>query len=197
MTVMALSAQEIQFCNPPAELRSALVPVIEFQMQATAAALPDEIPLIKPRGDSAQGDPRDRLAIIRLFMRLSPLVPIGLLLLVTLLAVRSLKNWLEWWGIPLTVTGFCTMFLAALGGPVVRVMLQQALAGNLPAYLPVSILDFTTDMAGTAAREIMEPVVGQGLILGVVGLIMLLVSFLRTRSDGMRARARSEAQTVV
>ena len=45
------------------------------------------------------------LKFTRPLMRLSPLLSIVLLLLVTLFGVRSFKGWLRWWGIPFLVVG--------------------------------------------------------------------------------------------
>jgi hypothetical protein len=197
MAFAALQSQEIQFCNPPAELQPVLVPVIQLQMQVTASVLPDEIILIKAQSDPAQTDPRARLKIVRLFMRLSPILPIGLLLLVTLLAVRSLRNWLDWWGIPFAITGFSAVVLASLGGPVVRLALQQVLVRSMPTYMPVVLLDYASDMAATMAREFTKPVIWQGLALGILGLAMILVSFFQARRNRMMAQGNSEAKTMV
>ncbi len=73
-------------------------------------AIPDQLTLLSA---PPQNDPRDKLQTARMVMRLSPILPLGFLLLMTIITVRSLKNWLDWWGIPLFITGGLTAFSGA------------------------------------------------------------------------------------
>ena len=92
MTIDLLTGGEMQFCKPPAELYSMLTPVIQGQMQFAVSAVPDQITLIsKP----PENDPRIKLRILRMGMRLSPIVPLVFLLLMTIFTVNSLKSWLR------------------------------------------------------------------------------------------------------
>jgi len=169
MTLDLLGGGQIQFCNPPAELSPLLAPVIQGQLQVMAALMPDQVTLIAA---PAQDDPRQQLQFARVVMRLSPLLPLFFLLILTLLAVRSLKDWLGWWGVPLTIAGAIALGISIIGAPVFSAILQRILANRMPEFLPVLLLDYTTELASAMVRALLRPVLWQGLALGVLGLIM-------------------------
>lgn len=84
---------------------------VEIALSEAVAAFPDEADMTQvfegesgettsPDAGGEQQDPRSTLRLIRLGLRLSPLIPVVLLLLVALFAVRSRKGLLRWWGIP-------------------------------------------------------------------------------------------------
>ena len=92
MTFNLLTNSEMQFCKPPAELASMLSPVIQGQMQVATLAVPDQITLLSA---PLENDPRVKLQTARMVMRLSPILPLGFLLLMTIFTVNSLKSWLS------------------------------------------------------------------------------------------------------
>src|SRR3990172_2096174 len=116
ITVSLLSGGQIELCNPPAELIPALTPIVQSQLQIAAAVIPDQVTIISA---PLQKDPRQRLKTARLFMRISPILPLAFLLGLTILAVRSLKSWLSWWGIPLLITGGLASLMSLSGAPVI------------------------------------------------------------------------------
>jgi len=98
-------------CAPPEEILAILMPQLQNQLTALVTQIPDKAMIIKPSSRSAPSsgplgnDPIKVIRTVRLGLRLSPLLPLGLLLLVTLFGVRSLKGWLRWWGIPFFFAG--------------------------------------------------------------------------------------------
>jgi len=169
MTLDLLGGGQIEFCNPPADMLPLLTPVIQGQLQLTAALIPDQVTLVTA---PAQNDPRQRLQFTRVLMRVSPMAPLILLLVLTLLAVRSLKDWLGWWGIPLLVTGAITLGMSIIGAPVFSAILQRVLASRMPDFLPSLLLDYTRELATAMVRALLRPVLWQGLALGLLGLFM-------------------------
>lgn len=169
ITLNLFSSGEIQLCNPPDELTPLLVPIVQGQLQLAAAIIPDELTLIQA---PAENDPRQRLQTLRLFLRLSPILPIGFLLALTVLCVRSLNDWLDWWGIPLLITGLLASIMGLLGAPIVGRLIVLLLSKRLPDYLPAYLSDFTGDLASAMVQALLTPVLWQGVVLFLLGLIM-------------------------
>ncbi|MBI5952405.1 MAG: hypothetical protein HY865_12175 [Chloroflexi bacterium] len=173
-TLNLLNSNEIQFCNPPAELVPMLTPVIQGQMQATAMVIPDQLTLLNA---PPQSDPRDKLQIARLAMRLSPILPLGFLLLMTVVTVRSLKNWLDWWGIPLFITGGLTAFLGLVGASVFGTVFQELLTNRMPTFLPSLLLDSANALAAAMLQALFLPILWQGLGIAFIGFGMALTGY--------------------
>ena len=168
------SGDQIQLCNPPEDILPMLMPIIQGQMQVTASLIPDQLTLITA---PPQNDPRQRLQTIRFFLRLSPLLPLMFLFGLTIFAVRSLKDWLIWWGIPLGITGFIASVIGLLGAPLLGAVLERLLAARLPNYLPVFLVDFTGDFSAAMVRALLNPVLWQGVILAVIGGGMFIAGY--------------------
>ncbi len=168
------SGDQIQLCNPPEDILPMLMPIIQGQMQVTASLIPDQLTLITA---PPQNDPRQRLQTIRFFLRLSPLLPLMFLFGLTIFAVRSLKDWLIWWGISLGITGFIASLIGLLGAPLLGAVLERLLAARLPNYLPVFLVDFTGDFSAAMVRALLNPVLWQGVILAVIGGGMFVAGY--------------------
>ena len=181
LSILQQQQQQIQFCKPSDDLKSLVTPVIQFQLQTTAALLPDQITIASVDNNPGQTDPRQRLKVVRLVLRLSPILPLGLLLMITLLAVRSLKSWLTWWGVPFTITGGVAAMMGLSGAPVAKVILQEILVNNMPTYLPVMMLDYASELSAAMVRQLLEPVVQQGLVIALLGFAMILLAILYSR----------------
>jgi hypothetical protein len=155
-----------------------MAPVLQSQLQAAATLLPDTVTIMSANTGPGVTDPRDRLQLIRTAMQLSPLVAFGFWAVFALVVVLSFKNWLDWLAIPMLVAGFFSSLAAIVGGPVVRLFLEQILARNMPAYFPPIFLDYAGDLAAEISTQFLQPVIWQGLLIAVVGFIMLALSFI-------------------
>jgi hypothetical protein len=174
MTIDLFTGGEIQLCKPPAELYSMLTPVIQGQMQFAVSAVPDQITLIsKP----PENDPRVKLRVLRMGMRISPILPLVFLLLMTVFTVNSLKSWLIWWGIPLFITGIFSSLLSLSGAPIFGVILQRILVSRMPDFLPTVLLGYANDLASAMLQAWLNPVLLQGLVIALIGLIMTISSY--------------------
>jgi hypothetical protein len=187
MTLAIFERSVIQFCNPPSEIHSLITPAIELQLRITAAALPDQVTLAKQEYSSTKNDPREQLRIVRLLMRLSPLIPLTFLFSLTILAVRSFVNWLDWWGIPLFITGTLATLLGLTGAPIVGLILQQILVDNMPTYLPIILLDYGIELAAAMVNQLLKPMLWEGLLLTMIGIIMIAVSVPLKRKKALLA----------
>ncbi|MFZ5908523.1 MAG: hypothetical protein ACOYYU_00730 [Chloroflexota bacterium] len=181
MTMSALGNGQIILCNLPEEFYPVITPLVQGQLQAAAAALPDQFTLLNGQPGNFQGSARQRLQTIRLAMRLSPLLPLAFLFALTILIVRGLRDWLTWWGIPFSITGGLAVLLGFLGAPLAGTLISQILARHLPASLPSFLFDNSSQLIAAIVRQLLEPVQIQGFIMAGVGLIMLAVARLTGR----------------
>jgi len=185
-----------ELCNPPKAILNLLQPIIQIQLQKAASAIPDNVSILQITKDaSAQSDLKD-LKAIRLMMRLSPLAPIALLLGITILAVRTFKGWLTWWGWPLSLAGLFGIPLGLTGAPVLRWILERWLSKRITLIIPPEIDTTIRAVADATLREILKPVVWESLALFIVGLIMILSSIYLTIREKNKAVA-SEAKTKI
>ncbi len=169
-------------CNPPDELMGLVIPLIETQLQLVARSLPDELPIITAGQIESSGDFRPQLMKIRTAMKLSLLLPLVFLLVVTFLAVRKLDDWLRWWGIPILTLGILGTITALAAAPLVPSMTGTLFRQAGPA-LPDVFLNMVRDVSGTLTREILRPVAIQGIALMLAGAVMVVVSAIINRNE--------------
>jgi len=170
-----------ELCNPPAQMLKLVSPFIQAELQAVAAAIPDQVDLIHTNTASQQSA-METLKVLRLVMRLSPLLPLALLFAITLIAVRSFKSWLNWWGWPLLLTGLPGAVIGFGGAPLLRTMMERAISKRLPADIPLEVMDTIRKIVDASLREMLKPAGWEGLFLFVAGVCMVLIAaFLHLR----------------
>jgi hypothetical protein len=176
MTFGLLTKNEIQFCKPPSELYPILTPAIQGQMQLAALAVPDQLTLTSAPPES-KNDPRMKLQTARMAMRLSPIFPLGFLLLMTILTVRSLKGWLSWWGVSFLITGVLASLMSLGGAPIFEAILQRILVNRMPVFLPAILLSYAGDLASAMLQALLRPVLWQGLGIAFIGFGMAVAGY--------------------
>ena len=177
LTAMALSQQALTLCNPPETfLIFDVRQIIEAEIRGMLAYIPEQVTIVTADESRVQ-ELRD-LQAIRFFMRWSPLLPVLFLLLITLLAVRSVRDWLVWWGYPFLLAGLASMFLSVLSGPMASLTFQIFIAPSLPAVFPAEIVDVFRDLTGTIVRNALQPILLIAGFMALVGLIMAALTFL-------------------
>lgn len=182
ITVNLLSGQQIEFCNPPAELIPLLTPVVQAQLQSATLVIPNEVTLV----DTQRGkdDPRNRIQTTRTLMKLSLLLPIGFLFLQTITIVNSFKSWLTWWGIPFFATGVIAMLISIIGGPILGVILRQVIQWQTRITLPISLSNYAGEISSAILGAIMRPIFWEGLFLFFMGMGMTAISiFIKPKSN--------------
>lgn len=182
MTVAIINESQLTLCNLPQDATKRIIPLIERQLGLAAEVIPDEVSLIDSTIPAGQDDPRDQIQILRLVMRLSPLLPIALLFILTILIVRSLYDWLTWWGIPLVITGLVASLLGWIGAPFAGLIILRFLMRRIPDYLPTFLLDNISQLASEVVNQILKPVTAQGLTLAGLGLAMVVIAYFTKRA---------------
>ncbi len=190
LTMAFLNNQEFTLCNPPVEADPIIRPVIQGQLQIVAASLPDQL-TIASASQSPEGDPRQRIKALRLGLRLTPILPLLCLFSMTLLAVRSLRDWLAWWGVPFFVTGLISSFTAWVGAPLAGLILLKLLVSKAPSYLPPVLLENGSQLTSAIMDQIFKPLVVQGLLLLFVGIAMTSLAFIVHRLTTYRPVAQN------
>src|SRR5689334_20215004 len=174
----------IALCNPPEQALSLVEPLIQSQLQTITTAFPDQITIISSNTDSRNAsDPRYKLHILRSAIHFSPFVVILLLLATALLAVRSLRDFLLWWGVPFLTVGAITILIGLVGSPLVSWILQFFIQRQAGAFLPAILASSIAETAGAVARQILIPVTVEGLIITVIGVGMVLLGIFLPRRE--------------
>lgn len=176
LTFAAISGGDLIFCNPPPEAVQIVRPLIESQLQFITLGFPDQITLISTQQGGTPEDPRLNLKITRTIMQITPLFPMVFLLGLTIFAVRSLIDWLKWWGLPFLFTGLISFLIAVPGASLVGFIIQWLLERQAAGLIPPVLLSTLRETVSAVAREILSPVAIVGLALAAMGLIMVLVA---------------------
>ncbi len=177
--------ENIPVCNPPEDLVSQFRPEIQQGLNQVAAMIPDEIDLgAQLQGATAGGapanDPRPIIRQARLLIRLSPLIPAALLLLVTVFGVRSLRDWLLWWGLLLLLAGLAALALGILAGPAISQYITNALSvGRVPgAGLAPGFAQVGASIGRALAAAAVHSTLLQATLIALIGFGMVVVGLL-------------------
>lgn len=175
---------------PTAALYPNLASQLRGQLNSAIASIPEKAYLIKPQSPSTLtpgggplgASPISTIRTIRWIMRLSPLLPLLLLLGIALFAVRSIKGWLRWWGIPILVSGVIALGLGIFTSPALRVAWNVFIFPRIPPFLPVEMVGIVRDVLLSIIRTVSGWIILQASILLAFGLAAWIGSaFIRSR----------------
>jgi len=198
---------DMVFCNPPQDLIDVITPEIQAQLAQIVLTIPDEAVFIKPyvsTGETSGGhesggpfgnNPFTTIHFARMIMRFSWILPVSLLLLATLLAVRSLKGWLRWWGIPLLISGMLGILLGFAISPAFNYIFQTFLAQKIAGLVPQNIVNLGLDILHYLLRDLSSAVEIQALIITLAGFgLVLASSFIKTKPGKSESQATHPTQ---
>lgn len=185
---------EMISCRPPEEVLDTYYPLITAKLDQVVADLPEEAKLggepINSRSDQTrdsdhpQVEPIVSARRVVSYLRLSPLVPIVFLTLIAIFAVRSLKDLLRWWGVPLAVAGLGALGLSLLSTPLFDWMLATFVEGRIPGYFSPEIVDLGFDIARYSLGNLRTSLAIQSGVLALVGMAMTIGSgFIQSRGS--------------
>lgn len=172
----------------------AATPQIQAMLAEVAARLPDEADLAQtfagsdenapgesaaPEAGAPQPDPRTTLRMIRLGLRLSPLLPLMLFLLGALFGARSGCALLRWWGLPLLVVGLGGLVEALLVLPMLQAGYATFVADKIPPYLSENLMLAGLEVALQLGRTLAMWIGGEAVFIGLIGLAMWAGYFYR------------------
>ncbi len=186
-------------CRPPDYVISELNPVVEAFLSALVTQVPDQISFNLPfdqmqstevaySNEINRADIPEIIRTLRLTNALitwSPLLPVGLVLLLTIFVVRSLKDFLLWWGGTLLTAGGISLLLSLILFLSMNWLLGRFLPvspsgfGLTPLLLELGLVEFSHQLANSLLLSILIP----SVIITFIGLIFLLgLYFLRSSS---------------
>ena len=186
LTQMAagLLGGQIGLCNPREEAMGIMAPVIQAQLQAMTALIPDQVAFIPGTLSNTPNDPRLKLNLVRSAIKLTPFIPILFLFGIAVFAVRTLRELLSWWGWPFLLTGIGSVLIALVGSPVIGWILQLLIQTQGTIFIPPVLAQTIGEAASAVARQMLAPVVIEGFIMAIVGLGMLIISVFIPRRSG-------------
>jgi hypothetical protein len=182
-------------CLASGEIQIQLSAELQRRLENVSAELPDHATLIKSPSPSTPSIPlslhrffgEDRQAAlqkINMALPNAPFLPFTLLLLLTLFAVRSLRGWMRWWGIPLFIAGL----LMLLFGTVLFFMFDQIwdkyVLYDLPPLLISAFGEITQDVARTLTNDLAKWIMLEAGFITLLALgILYASSFVKPPPD--------------
>jgi hypothetical protein len=185
-------------CRPPDFILSELNPFVEAFLDSTAGQIPNQVqfylPFPKPQNQVSEiaHDPEPEipetlqtLRQINTLVTWSPLLPIAFLIILTLLAVRSLRDFMTWWGGTLFTAGIISLIFSFFIFPTmnwgVAALVPMGLNDliSIPGLLgQFGIADFFQELVNQLLLSIRIP----ASIFSAIGFALLLGVFLLNRN---------------
>jgi hypothetical protein len=190
---VGLPSGEVIYCNPPdEETLNKMLPNLQEQLNSAITGIPGKAALIKPptAGSPNPGsgpfgaDPITSIRVVRLIMRLSPLLPFAFLLMVTLFAVRSFKSWMRWWGIPIFISGAVALGLGISALPILNTAWTLYVDPRIPPFIPPDIAGIGQELVRSIVNTITAGIVLQAIILLAFGLAAWIGSYFIKKKNG-------------
>lgn len=186
--VLGVTPAEMPICAPPPELAPLVENELTAMLQELVLEIPDAVNIdmggilsgeeANPGEASPLGsDPRAALRVIRLAFLFSPLLPLVLLGLLTLLAVRSWTGLGRWWGIPLAITGLLVLIPAAFALPIFNWLLNTFVIPRIPPGFTTGLEQLMLGIAQNIASRFAFWVGLEAGILFLGGCGMLIVIY--------------------
>lgn len=179
----ALKSKEAEMpeCSPSQDILDEATPKLGQAFDDMTDSIPDVAdmtPKYVPTPGATGQDPRPTLMAIRWVVKLSPLISVFLLALVTLLAVRSRRSLFGWWGALFLAVGIITFLLAAMSALMVEGMIgaiaaEAATQSETGSELMVALLKIVSYVLRGAGIQVS---VLAGLS-GLMGLVMVVAAF--------------------
>ena len=160
-------AEGFPFCEPPEPLRTGMVGIAGEAIKLSLYGLPDQLSVSGDRPDE-KADPeilkfKEDLRLARALARWSWLLPLALLGLIMVLAIRSWRGMAGWWGLPLILGGLLTL-VAAVG---VRLAARAVVGGvaSGPGVPPILAEVLRSVAEGWVTSALRAVAVHAGIIL--------------------------------
>jgi len=176
--ILGMSNGGTVLCKPPEDMIPIVTALIPDLLNTIVPMIPDKAFIIKAPAPGAPSpgngpfgaDPLSTLRTIRLVMRLSFLVPLFFLLLVTLFAVRSYISWMRWWGIPFFITGIIGLGLGLSIVPAFNATWTWLIAPRIPVFLPAVLPQTGLELFRSIIHTLSGWFIVPAVVLCVIGL---------------------------
>ena len=163
------------YCAASGETLAKVIPPMQNRLSKVAAQIPDEAILIKPASEvTSDENPFTAIRMLYSWMRLSLLLPLSLLVLVTLFGVRSIKSGLRWWGIPLFIAGLIALGIGIAAQPILDWAWVNYAIPQMPPIFSSGLGELGHDLFSSVAGELGKQLMleaGPILLLGLAAII--------------------------
>jgi hypothetical protein len=166
-------------CAASGEMLDVLSTELRSQLSEAISSIPDKATFIKPpstsdssseNGPFSGKNPQEVLKKINLVVRLSPLLPLVLLLLVAVFGVRSMKGWLRWWGIPILIVGLITLTIGIALRPLLDWTWINYIVVKIPPLVSPSWGEFGHSLAVSVIRDFAKWIMIEAALIFTLGL---------------------------
>ncbi len=178
-------------CRPPPERMPQVLQDFRAAMRSVADSMPDTYDLFALASAHAGAgnrvaalvEARGPLRRIERWAQWSPAVPAALLLLIALFAVRSLRGWLLWWGIPCFLAGSVAAVLALPVAPITRLVFTSFVVPAFPPEAPAVMVKTMFGLMTAVVQEVMTAALTPACIMAGGGLLgMIVARFFKPRA---------------
>jgi len=172
-------------CKPPADVMTLVQPELQSALQQVARQIPSTIhvDILESLFSGSAGRTGDLPFVrARASMRLSPLVPLTLLLLAGLFAVRSVREAGLWIGLPLALSAASTAGVAWFAPSVVERLIESFIKPALPGTLSPGTNAFLLDLVLRVGRLMAERIAFQAVLLAIGGGALLVIGLLARKA---------------
>ena len=98
-----------------------------------------------------------------------------ILLLVAVFGVRSFRDLLRWWGIPIMVTGLIALILSIVSMSIFNWLVSTYVESRIPGYFSAEFVQLGFDLGRSAIRSYVKSITLQA------GIQTCLLGFIRFR----------------
>ena len=159
---------ELPKCNPPAAVREAIsVPLRAALEQQLSQIIPASVSLASAGGGLASLF--SALGWLRAAAELTPLIALFLFGLLSLVAVRSWRDLLRWWGMPLLIAGILALLAGLFIGPLGSGVLNGMVLSRLSASASLALTQLLAQLTAAVASGIARPIILDALLVSVLG----------------------------
>ena len=172
------------FCSASGGTSQALSVDLLRRLDIVASEIPEYIIVIKPPSPSNPPslqrligqDLQATLQKINANTQYIPFLPVAMLLLVSLFAVRSLRGLLRWWGVPIFIAGLFTLIL----GIVMFFMFDQiwlnTILTRLPPFLTSGFGEIIYGISHSLTDDLSQRIMLEAGIVTLLSLVVILIS---------------------
>ncbi|HUV28025.1 MAG TPA: hypothetical protein VMW34_11730, partial [Anaerolineales bacterium] len=138
--------------------------------------------------EPTQGEIPEPIRIIRqanFLISWSPLLPVIFLLLMTIFAVRSLRDFISWWGGSLFTAGIISLTLMLILVPAAKWAIASFNPMDLSSFIGLQELFLQigfADLSGELLNQLLMSIVIPASMLTAIGFALLLGVFLLSRN---------------
>jgi len=150
-------------------IRDSLSVVADMLPDNTSTLLQSKMPGIDRNLIIAQST----LQLIRTLAKLTWVIPMILLLVITLLVVRSLKDFLSWWGVPLLATGALTLLTSLSITFIIRAIAMEKVNAFV---LSPGLIEMIKNAVFLVVDYFRNSLFFQAMILVIIGIVMIILA---------------------